>query len=205
MKRLDYKAAKQSRRVNAHLQKAGIMAAMLLLLIAKLAWSVSFQANGAPAQQAETYTDTLSPTASLTATPDVLATGTLTVTAGLTTTVTPSLTTMPTQTHTPTLGVVVTFTPTFTAIGTSVPSETAIPPTRTATPTFLPMPQVTMIYPKITATPFLLMAYRRADTMQKQRLPFVLVLWVRFWPLGLMFLVWGILVVWFILIQRNQF
>lgn len=190
------------------IRKAGMLVVIFTLLSAYLLFSTKYPARGATAQQAATDTLTLSPTASQAATNGTPGTGTVTATIDLTTTATPSptltsVTASPTLTSTPTLGVVYTLTPTHTSIVLLTPSATELLPTATATATLLPLPRVTMIYPKVTATSYLMMAHRSSQAVQKHRLPWLISIMVRFWSLGLMLLVWGILAFWFIIIQHK--
>lgn len=190
------------------IRKAGMLVVIFTLFGAYLLFSTNYPARGETAQQAATDTLTLSPTASQTVTNGTPGTGTVTATTNLTTTATPSptltsATASPTLTSTPTLGVVYTLTPTLTSIVILTPSATEVLPSATATATFLPLPTVTMIYPKVTATSYLMMAHRSSQAVQKQRLPLLISILARFWPLGLMLLVWGILAFWFIIIQHK--
>lgn len=184
--------------------KKTLLTAALLLILANIVLSSMLHTYTVTAQQSVTDTNTASPTASYTVTVGTPETETLTSTPDLTITVTPTMTPGLTLTSTPTFGVAVTFTTTPTSNIAATPSVTEIIPTSTATPTYLPLPSITMIYPKITATPYLMMAYRDGRSVHKQRLPFFLSLLMRFWPLGVMFIVWGILGVWFIFIQHKM-
>ncbi len=188
--------------------KVGMVATIVALLASYLFFSISNSALAEFDQQSVTDTHTVSPTVSPTATDGTPVNGTLTATVDLTITATPSptittLTTNPTPTLTPTFGVVFTLTPTNTSNALLTATVTELLPTPTSTPTYLPLPTVTMIYPKVTVTPYLMMAYRSANTIQKQRMPFVVSLLVRFWPLGLILLVWGVLTVWFVIVQHK--
>lgn len=189
------------------LKLSSLAAIVFLMLIDLFVFSLSY-AHGAPAQQVSTVTDTPSPTATDTPTSSTTITGTVTLTPDLTITATPTTTqttilTSSTPSVTPTFGVAITLSPTATSPTTVTANVTETPVTRTPTATYLPLPAVTMIYPKITATQQLMLAYRSESDMPKQRLPFIFTLLLRFWPLGLIFSVWGILGLWLIFIQHK--
>lgn len=145
-----------------------------------------------------TFTVSLSPTETATFTPDFTATYTATSTS---VTLTPSPSSSPTSTQAP----VITFTPSRTLPTQLSGTPESVETYYTATSTYLPLPSVTMIYPKVTATHYLMSAYRHPGSISKQQYPYLITVFARLWPIGLVMLIWGIIVVWFILIQSKLF
>jgi hypothetical protein len=200
--------AEKTTRFGSCLKRAGLWVLTQIALLLMVAILGYYSARGASEQQIVTDTATPTLTLSPTTTLGSSVTGTITLTPDTTTSATPSATvtsstSLPSPTLTPTFGLALTITPTYTMPASISASPTMILDTNTPTPTFLPLPAVTMIYPKVTVTPQLMSAYRSANHVQKQRLPWIILALVRFWPLALMFLVWGLLGIWFILIQHK--
>lgn len=204
-----HQPSKKNRVTRIDLLQVGLFVT-IMILIQFIFFGLSFShAHGAPVQQGITDTHTPSPTATNTQTSSTTITGTVTLTPDLTITATPSTTqttiiNSSTPSVTPTFGVAITLSPTATFFSATTADVTETQVTRTPTSTYLPLPAVTMIYPKITATQQLMLAYRSASDVPKQRLPFIFTLLLRFWPLGLIFSVWGILGLWLIFIQHKM-
>ena len=193
--------------------QAGSIVLVLVLLTLSSLQPVKAHPSNSFLLQALTATETVtpSPTISVTTTETLQISVSPTATTDLTTTITAtsSFTAVSptgqsaTPSVTPTFGLVLTLTPTttFPPAPPELSSATPDEGTATPTPTYLPLPSVTMVYPRVTLAPELFFAQRPPEQMEKQRTPPVLNLILRFWPLGLLFFVWGILGVWLILIQ----
>ena len=83
-------------------------------------------------------------------------------------------------------------------LGTTTP-----PPGLTATATLIPLPTITLQFPKATETVFLLMARRQPGSQEltKQNQTSGLTRFRRLWPFILLFTIWIVLGVWFIFSQ----
>jgi hypothetical protein len=83
-------------------------------------------------------------------------------------------------------------------LGTTTP-----PPGLTATATLIPLPTITLQFPKATETGFLLMARRQPGSQEltKQNQISGLTRFRRLWPFILLFTIWIVLGVWFIFSQ----
>ncbi len=197
-----------NKKLKRSIHQIGLIAVILALIGFYLFFTAVKPVKGELLQQVVTDTYTASPTETHTVTNGPASTETITITPDTALSLTPSpsvtkLVASPTLSETPTLGVVLTFTPTFTPLASPSPTATGELPVASATPTYLPLPSITMVYPKVTATSYLLMAYRQTHSMQKQRLPYMISVVKRFWPLGLLLSVWGVLAIWFIIIQHR--
>lgn len=162
-----------------------------------------------PVNIAQDLTPTITPSLTPSGTPtpttiiSVTPTGTPQFSSTPTTAATGTLTAAPSPSPTPTFGLAVTLTPTFTLQPTPFESPTSTPFEPTITPTYIPLPAVTFVWPDSQPKTEILSFQREPGEIEKQRRSALANLLWRLWPLGLVFFIWGILAIWIVFIQKR--